>query len=396
VDGGIAVAREPGRAISQMMSLARGIVVLVLLHPVSADGCTPTVDEVYTYVLAPGSVPVPTLDRSAPAIIDPEAAAFVRTILRSLHLHATRQPINVPDQAGCFPGSSSLLLLRATRGTPIVTPDACVLGNDVGYACRTGSRTTLVNAANTSAVRVICARHVIQDVLRHAEEYASRYCVSRDVLVARLCAEYLPLLRVVRDVPADWFGPVEADRVARLIDRDDAPSVRLAIALGSCYISEDRPALRAVYGDAIDFDRHHAWVDLLKAGGDAGELEQGLLGGAMLAALAGYPAVAGVRRLSRTVSPWGVAAIVAVAVGAAWRTTSSDAKWKWRRCAATAGRWLGQVVGDYSAAVDRFNAAAASTPDWEALSAQNEPMAVLQRASLFALARAPASHLSAV
>jgi hypothetical protein len=49
------------------------------------------------------------------------------------------------------------------------------------------------------------------------------------------------------------------------------PSAVLALLLGAFFLSEDGKPLRAVYRDA-DLSCHHEWVDILKTGGDAGQL----------------------------------------------------------------------------------------------------------------------------
>jgi len=38
------------------------------------------------------------------------------------------------------------------------------------------------------------------------------------------------------------------------------------------YLSNDRPALAAVYGEDSDLTEHAEWVEILKACGDAGQL----------------------------------------------------------------------------------------------------------------------------
>jgi hypothetical protein len=72
-----------------------------------------------------------------------------------------------------------------------------------------------------------------------------------ETLKARWRSKYLPLIRVIedRDLPRDLLDPSEVERVQVLeeIDPDDVPSVTLALAIEAFYLSEDGPALRAVY-----------------------------------------------------------------------------------------------------------------------------------------------------
>lgn len=219
--------------------------------------------------------------------------------------------------------------------------------------------------------------------------------MSRQAYLARFTAEYLPLMRVVHDVPGTWFAPDEVVRIKAMTDHDDLPSVRLAIALGSCFLTEDRRALRAAYGDGIDFDRHHGWVELLKAGGDAGQLERGIIGATLVLSTIGYPVAAGARRLSAAAGPGGAAAIIGMAGAAAWCLAGVDATMRLWRSLATAGRWTGQVVADLMYALERFNESAVPSPNWTALNETLDPLDALGRASFFTLARAAASHHSA-
>jgi len=76
------------------------------------------------------------------------------------------------------------------------------------------------------------------------------------------------------------FTPDEIVRIEelRVVDPEDVPSVTLALVLvlvlvlvlGAFYLSDDKRALRAVYGAAADLWRHGELLDLLRAGGDAG------------------------------------------------------------------------------------------------------------------------------
>jgi hypothetical protein len=75
----------------------------------------------------------------------------------------------------------------------------------------------------------------------------------------------------------------------------------LALLLEAFFLSGDGKPLRAVYGDA-DLSGHQAWVDILKAGGDAGQLGKTLTLAANLTALAGQGMASGARRIAAATS----------------------------------------------------------------------------------------------
>lgn len=101
--------------------------------------------------------------------------------------------------------------------------------------------------------------------------------VTRNDFLRAWLLQYLPLIRgvPVADEHQAWLAPAELARVRRLAgpgqDPDDVPFAVLALLLEAFFLSEDGKPLRAVYGDA-DLSGHHNWVDILKAGGDAGQL----------------------------------------------------------------------------------------------------------------------------
>jgi hypothetical protein len=64
--------------------------------------------------------------------------------------------------------------------------------------------------------------------------------------------------------------PVVLD--ANRLSTTDFLPVRLALVLGTFYLSNDSRALRAVYGLDADLREHAKWLEVLEAGGDAGEL----------------------------------------------------------------------------------------------------------------------------
>src|SRR5439155_19440420 len=113
----------------------------------------------------------------------------------------------------------------------------------------------------------------------------------------------LPVIRVIPETAHlhELLEPAEAARVRHLAveDSDDVPSTSLALLLGGFYLSNDRAAFRAVYGDLADEFDHGRWVETLKAGGNSGELTRTLQLGINLTRLAGV----GVKRLVNLFDP---------------------------------------------------------------------------------------------
>ena len=313
-----------------------------------------------------------------------DIALLVRGMVADMHKDSADAPIRFPGPQGAFPED---ILLRP----PPVVVDANILRNDIRRACRKGQRTVLVTAANAGLIRLFCARHVHDEVIEHSGEWTATGPVTRDDFLRAWLLEYLPLIRVVPigDEHLAWLGPAELARVRHLAqpgqDPDDVPSAVLALLLEAFFLSGDGKALRAVYGDA-DLSGHQAWVDILKAGGDAGQLGKTLTLAANLTALAGQGMASGARRIAAATSPW---VLVAAGLGAAW--------WYWNRPAST--RQQVTSVAKYvltcalSAAVvyqevqGQFTSAAPKIPGWESLAADLPPAAVLGRACLHTLAR---------
>ena len=215
----------------------------------------------------------------------------VHEMLSLAHARNAIAPIHRPDEQGAFV-SSSLAGATLGRGVPPIVADANRLRENILYTCRTGRRTVLVTAANSGATRIFCASHVLEEVAEHAREWTDRCAdVSLGRFLEQWDSEYLPLIREVRqgEIPSGVLSPAELERIANLHtkDPDDVPSATLALALGAFFLSDDRAALRAVYGYDLDLAGHRAWVDLLKAGGDAGEL------GTMMFSVVMIPTIAG-------------------------------------------------------------------------------------------------------
>lgn len=300
-------------------------------------------------------------------------------------------PIRLPSAEGAFPVD---YLFRP----PPVVPDANRLRNDILYACRHNRRTVLVNAANGGLMRLFCAQHVVDEVAEHSAEWTAGSPVTRKEFLARWLTEYLPLIRVVHpdEGQLTMLSPGELGRIQRLraVDPDDVPSATIALLLGAFFLSDDGPALRAVYGGEADLAGHAEWVNILKAGGDAGELGKMFTFLAKLADLAGTGIAGAVRRVVAGIGPW---IPLVAALWGVWKiATSSDrTRQRIKSAAQTALTSIGSAFIAYEEVHDRFERAAPKVPSWRSLAESNPPGAVLARACLHTLARSPASDRSA-
>ena len=149
-------------------------------------------------------------------------------MLISAHRASASSQLRLPSEGGAFPSAYMVQPL------PVV-PDANWLRGDIRYACLHQGRTVLVNAANEQSLRIFCAQHVIEEVFEHSREWTERATphVSHEDFMTRLRNEYLAVIRVVPNdgVPYTWMSPDERARIAALTDRDDVPSVILALAV---------------------------------------------------------------------------------------------------------------------------------------------------------------------
>ncbi|MHB1576195.1 MAG: PIN domain-containing protein [Candidatus Dormibacteria bacterium] len=194
----------------------------------------------------------------------------LRQLLRTWHMQASATPIAHADPAGEFPGA-------AVARPPSIVLDANVLRDDILYACRTASRTTLITAANQQALRLYSAEHVIDEVEQYAEKWSVEKGLEHSTFMGIWNASYLPLIRAVTNPPVDLLLPDEVTRIEKLKDPvsgdpDDVPSAVLALLLGAIYLTKDSKAARAAYGPERDPEELTRWLDILRAGGDAGQL----------------------------------------------------------------------------------------------------------------------------
>lgn len=200
------------------------------------------------------------------------AQSVLDTVLVGAHRASVSRPTVGPDPAGAFPPLASVGARGLGMALPPVVPDTNILRNDIRRTCRDGQRTTLLNLANCGALRIFCPVHVVAEVGRRAEKFSTGIGVDtfRDVWQRR----YLPLLRIIDGVPESALTATERARIARLnaIDPDDVPAAQLALVTGAFFLSNDKSALEAVYGTSLDRTRHHRWLAILQAGGNASEV----------------------------------------------------------------------------------------------------------------------------
>lgn len=201
---------------------------------------------------------------------------------------------------------------------------------DIGRVCRRKERTVLLNAANSDAIRLLCPIHVVNEMFEHAQRFSDQIGIDSAEYLTVWRRDYLPLMRVIDDLP---HGLLTSDEEARVdtvatVDPDDVPAVRLTLATGGFFLSDDRPALTAGYGSAVDFDRHTKWVGALMAGGNAHELGSALEAGALLSRIGGAVALSAGRRAASSPTIAGLslgAALIAYAHGTPSRRAKARA-----------------------------------------------------------------------
>ncbi len=319
--------------------------------------------------------------------------ARLRQMIRSTHQQNAGEPIVGPNEAGVFPDSS-------LRSVPPVVADANVLCRDVLRACREPHHTVLVNAVNAGMIRLYCAQHVVDEMEKHAEKWSTDAGISPDRFLECWESKYVPLIRLV-EVEDGLLSPEEQQRIALLehgppemCDPDDVPSATLALQLDAFFLSQDKKPLWAVYGEDVDLERHHNWLATLCLAGDAG------VGGQVSEWMTKAPVLVGegmflaLKWVWENISPW--VAVGAVGIGGfALHHVSPE---RGRKALDAAGKFMEMVVElqrFYGASTVAFRHAAPEVPSWAHLATTNDPDAVLTRASLCTLARAPMTHRSA-
>lgn len=341
----------------------------------------------------------PALAERHDALSDKRLEEAMQSVLAMAHSHNAKASIKGPDERGAFPPSHGRAWGLGTGGVPPLVLDANPLRGDVIRACRTG-RTVLITAANAGALRLYAASHVIDEVSEHAERWARESDdVSPAAFRARWEEEYLPLVRVIEDeqLSEELLGHEERARLHRLaeVDPDDVPSAILALALGAFFLSEDRRAVQAVYGDRVDLGEHRNWLAMLRSGGNAGELGTMVFAAAMVPTLAVGGTIEAGRRVSRSLSPWALLPIGAGLAALGYRYVSKE---RWANLGGGVGKLaLGFMYlhANYLREYERFRAAAAPTPKWDELAVEIDRPELLQRGCMHTLARSADGCLSA-
>ena len=314
------------------------------------------------------------------------------------HTRSAKDPIGWPDVQGAF-GPTVLPFVF-----PVVV-DANVLRDELLRMARTGQRTILANAVNSGVLRLFCAAHVVDEVDEHFSEWAEEKGLDPAEVQRVWESTYLPLLRCV-DVPDGLTAPAETERLAVLGDAlsqygdpDDVPTATLALLLGAPLLSKDKNALRAVYGDAFDYDRHVNWLDALRAGGDLGPLGSLIQVSSMFIAGLGVGSYRGIKALARQV-PWswllfGSVVSVSVVNHLLPEVRKQHVLSVAGNVLGFAGRAFAEVSALHSAARTQFEALSPAPPQWADPPATLGTEATLERACLHTLARSPNGDLSA-
>lgn len=316
----------------------------------------------------------------------------VAELLRQLHAQSVAAPLAGASASGVFPDRPGFEVLGLRVRIPPVVVDTNQLFRDVGYSSRRGERTVLVNAANSGALRILCPRHVVDEIDEHSAKFSRLSKVSQQQFVDTWKHAYVPILHVVDPIPRSALTDPELDRVHELErqDPDDVPAALLALATRAVLLSEDEALLEAVYGEPGPSGDLRRWVQHLKVGGDASELASLLEGGAVVLRLVGMGGAAALR------SSIGAAFVSSVTAGLLIRYFGAPApeRSKLRRGFSDAGRVVVEVVEQFEGAVRTLTQVAAPMPAESALHAMH-PEGRLVRACLTTMGSAKASTHSA-
>jgi hypothetical protein len=322
----------------------------------------------------------------------------LRGLVQEAHRKNAKLAIVGPDDRGGFPERSDARAWGLIDGgVPRLVADANELRGEVIRTCRSG-RTVLVTAANVGALRLYLASHVAAEMAEHGERWASEAELCPEEFMACWRRDYLPLARVVadQDLSIDLLDASERGRVERLVeaDSDDVPSAILALCLGAFFLSHDRAALEAVYGEGIDIEAHREWLGILRSSGDAGELGKLVLVSAITPTALVAGAVESGRWISRHVSPW---AFLALIIGGAWFAYERVPSETWRQLRSGLGTGIlafGDLYFRYLEAHRTFALASAPAPDWSELADCLPTEALAIRASMLDLVTGPSGTRS--
>jgi predicted nucleic acid-binding protein len=321
----------------------------------------------------------------------------LREVATEAHRRNAALPIVGPDERGAFPPSESGVFGMVVSELARVVADANELRGEVIRTCRAG-RTILLTAANTGALRLYLASHVVEEVTEHGARWALEAGVDPAHFMDCWRHEYLPLARVVsdRDLSIDLLGEAERARVENLMsaDSDDVPSAILALCLEAFFLSHDRAALEAVYGAGVVLETHRSWLEVLRSPGEAAELGKLIWLSAITPGALVSLAVESGRWIAEKVSPW---VLVALALGGAWLVHERASARNWRQLRDGVGTGLLAISDLYIGCVQAqrtFAQASAPRPDWSGLAECLPSEALITRACMTALAADPSGRRS--
>ena len=335
-------------------------------------------------------------------VVDAESQAerisrVLREVVTEAHRRNASLPIAGPDESGAFPASEGGVFGIVISELARVVADANELRGEVIRTCRSG-RTILLTAANTGALRLYLASHVVDEVSEHGARWALEAGVDPVDFMDCWRHEYLPLARVVsdHDLSIDLLGETERARVEKLIsaDSDDVPSAILALCLEAFFLSHDRAALEAVYGAGVVLEAHRSWLEVLRSPGEAAELGKVVWLSAITPGALISLAVESGRWIAEKVPP---RVLVALALGGAWLIHGRASARNWRRLRDGVGTGLLAISDLYIGCVQAqrtFAQASAPRPDWSGLAECLPTEALIIRACMTALAADPSGRRS--
>lgn len=326
------------------------------------------------------------------AVLD-RARDGLRAALDSMHRQRAEDEVVGADIFGLFPSA-------AVSSVPAIVVDANVLRKDVLYACRTGRRTTLVNAARAGLFRLFCAGHVASEVFTHHERWSHEGKIDAARFTDVWVRDYAPLLHLIPSPPDGLMTHAEAARLAalHLKDPDDVPSATLALALGAFYLSEDGAATTAVYGERRHNDELRAWRRGLSAGGDAGAIALGLETTVLLVDALRSGLIELATLTTRGVPAWLKGLLLAGVAGVGgYQLHQLDSSVRERMVNALKGltAFGGAVALEYTEAGAKLDRVYAPRPELSVLMEERGADAGLLRATLQILARSRSNWLSA-
>lgn len=321
-----------------------------------------------------------------------------RVALREWHQQRAAEPIALANEEGAFPSTLIPLVF------PIVV-DANVIRGEIIRMARTGTRTILASAASYGVLRLYCARHVVQEINEHCDEWADQ--AGLDAQLARTVwrETHMRLLRWV-DLPlVQLYSQQELSRLRVLAhkttgDPDDVPTALLALLLDAPLLSKDKKPLVAVYGEDFDYDAHTEWLDNLRAGGDMGPLGEAMRLTVMVGGGIGLAGFEGARVVVKKV-PWPILLGLIVAGIIAYNTyVSPEMKRKIADGVKSASSVSLEVFSEFGityveahSTFQKLNTPSSAPSQLEESGLTND--ALLTRTCLYHLARIPQSEASA-